>query len=202
MKHRVIGTVMGALLLASCAIHPPYWAPYSEARYSPYGVCCVRYGDGRHPGVDFDVPPGTPVVAVSDGVVLRMAWMPVFHGFYVQLDHEPQFQSLYSHLIEAHVEVGQSVKRGQLLGLSGWDDTRRQYLHFAICRSSWGCAYFSDSYDPGKYWLGGRPRCFDPRLDYSRHSRREITHPLACSDHASALLAWAKGNERALRAPK
>ena len=199
MKHIVVSTAASVVLLASCATHQPYWAPYPIS--VSYGVCCVRYGERIHPGVDFDISRGTPVVAVSDGVVLYVGWMPVYHGFYVQLDHEPQFQSLYSHLIEVHVKPGESLKRGQLLGLSGWDDTGRQYLHFAICRSSGGCALFSDSYDPGKHWLGGKPRCFDPQIDYSRYSRRDITHPVACSDHARELVAQAKQKVAEFRPP-
>ena len=35
-----------------------------------YGIKGMGYGDGRHPGIDYLTTLGTPIVAVSDGIIL------------------------------------------------------------------------------------------------------------------------------------
>ena len=37
----------------------------------PYGAP-VHYGEGKHPGIDYDVRSGTPIIAATDGEVLAV----------------------------------------------------------------------------------------------------------------------------------
>jgi murein DD-endopeptidase MepM/ murein hydrolase activator NlpD len=151
----------------------------------PYGGP-APYGDGRHPGIDYGIPIGTPVVAASGGrVVLLIRTDGDNSGETVGIGHERPYMSTYGHLSKVFVTKGQLVKRGELIGLSGASNNfgARNYshLHFGICNVfGRDCRNFSESYDPQLFWLGGEPQCFNPGLDYSAYSRKEITLPIAC----------------------
>lgn len=87
-----------------------------------------RDGSPRnHQGWDFYAEPGTPCYAVADGVVARVYTSPSY-GRCVILrikgdansdgKAEPLF-ILYAHLSEAHVKLGDTVQRGDRIGLTG-----------------------------------------------------------------------------------
>jgi hypothetical protein len=179
-------------LLSSCAgVHGPYDAQYQYL----YGQRIVAYGDGRHPGAVFTVPKGTPVIAASDGEVTPVRFSSTYGGYYVGVSHGQDVTSWYVHLQEVHVQQGQLVKRGDFIGLTGSDYRGWEYLHFRLCQKAIFCNDFEYSLDPAKYWLGGRLHCFERGTDYSRTSQTEMTVPLACGDHARALLARAKAGK-------
>jgi murein DD-endopeptidase MepM/ murein hydrolase activator NlpD len=71
-----------------------------------------------HRGTDFHAPSGTPVVAANDGEVIIAQGM-FYEGNLVVVDHGQQFSTLYMHLSKIEVKVGERVKKGQRLGLSG-----------------------------------------------------------------------------------
>jgi hypothetical protein len=163
----------------------PRGNPYGEQR--PYG---------RHPGIDFMVGVGTPVIAPADGKVSEIRNFdgprPWQGGWVVRVSHAKDFHSAYLHLTQLHVEMGQPVKRGQLIGLSGASNSGHAHLHFGACGTAGKCFDFPYTSDPEKFWLGGKPQCFEPGNDYSRHSQRELTLPLACGDYAKELVARIK----------
>ncbi len=169
--------------------------------YSPFYVgnrfgYPVSYGEGRHPGIDFNISVGTPVIAVSDGRVDVIDepdrrerygggfYVRIFHG---EVFHGENFYSNYMHLSKFFVESGQPLKRGQLIGLSGVDNGGYAHLHFGICKIGGSCQKYSQTYDPDKFWLGGKHQCFDPNKDYSNYSYKELTLPVACGDYAKEL---------------
>jgi murein DD-endopeptidase MepM/ murein hydrolase activator NlpD len=84
--------------------------------------------------VDIDVPVGTPVLAVADGVIgpqigsLHSA-NPRMQGLRVHLD-TPTHRYYYAHLSRIDVVAGQHVTAGQQLGLSG-SAAGLAHLHFA-----------------------------------------------------------------------
>ena len=104
----------------------PTWTDKSY----PYGG--TRGGMLRpHHGVEFVVPPGTPVLAVAASTVrvagdvslIPFGPQTAFYGNLVVLElagtsDTPVF-ALYGHLSEVSVAVGQSVAAGDVLGLSG-----------------------------------------------------------------------------------
>jgi len=71
-----------------------------------------------HTGVDFPSPAGTPVHAVQRGRVV-LAESLYFPGNTVILDHGLGVYTLYGHLSEISVKVGDVVERGALLGKVG-----------------------------------------------------------------------------------
>lgn len=77
-----------------------------------------------HEGVDWGLPEGTPVLAVADGIV---DWVDSIegadpkkdpYGKFVRVKHNG-FTTWYAHLSRVDVKVGQEVKAGQQIGLSG-----------------------------------------------------------------------------------
>ncbi len=103
-------------------------------------------GQGLHFGLDFAAPCGTPVVAIGDGVVTFVDASRYGSGPHnLLIDHRNGFASLYGHLAEKPaLEVGQSVTRGQRIGLSGDPDLTclsRPHLHLEIRDDTYHYAY-------------------------------------------------------------
>jgi murein DD-endopeptidase MepM/ murein hydrolase activator NlpD len=71
-----------------------------------------------HRGTDFHAPSGTPVLAANDGMVI-IAQPMFYEGNLVVIDHGEQFMTQYMHLSKIEVKVGDRVRKGQRLGLSG-----------------------------------------------------------------------------------
>lgn len=82
------------------------------------------YGRPFHPGTDFGAPVGTQIKSVHDGVVKAVGNTDDFPGCFawgrwLLIDHDNGLSSLYAHLSRNLVEVGQRVKKGQVVALSG-----------------------------------------------------------------------------------
>ena len=113
----------------------PTLQPISNARIgSPFGLRTdpILGVSAMHEGMDFSAPSGTRVVAAAGGVV-TMAERHSAYGNLVEIDHGNDFSSRYAHLSQIDVVVGQIVKRGQAIALSG--NTGRStgpHLHFEV----------------------------------------------------------------------
>jgi murein DD-endopeptidase MepM/ murein hydrolase activator NlpD len=97
------------------------FAPPAEASISDvYGSQRIFNGKAQRPhyGLDFRVPTGTPVAAMNSGTVLLARFL-YYEGNCVVIDHGQGLLTLYFHLSEFKVKEGDSVKRGQEIGLSG-----------------------------------------------------------------------------------
>jgi murein DD-endopeptidase MepM/ murein hydrolase activator NlpD len=85
-----------------------------------------------HQGLDYAVPPGTPVSAANTGTVL-LASPLYFEGNCVVLDHGQGLLTLYLHLSDIKVKPGERVKSGQEIGLSGGSGRATgPHLHLAV----------------------------------------------------------------------
>lgn len=85
-----------------------------------------------HEGLDFTAPRLTPVLATAPGRVLRSETFGAY-GQMVEVAHAHHFITRYAHLDRRHVEPGQTVQRGQSLGLLG--NTGRStgpHLHYEV----------------------------------------------------------------------
>lgn len=83
-----------------------------------------------HKGVDYGAPTGTPVRTIGDGVV---TFAGVQHGYgnVIQIKHRNQDSTLYAHLSEIDVKVGDNVAQGETVGRvgqTGW--ATGPHLHF------------------------------------------------------------------------
>lgn len=85
-----------------------------------------------HKGTDFRAPAGTPVMAVNRGVVRVAKRFPTY-GKTVVVDHGLGLMSFYMHLSKINVNVGELVKPGQRIGLSGQTGyAMSPHLHFTL----------------------------------------------------------------------
>ena len=83
-----------------------------------------------HLGVDYAAPIGTSVRNVGDGVV-EFAGVQNGFGNVVKVMHQGQISTVYAHLSDIKVRVGQAVSQGQtigLVGMTGW--ATGPHLHF------------------------------------------------------------------------
>jgi septal ring factor EnvC (AmiA/AmiB activator) len=83
-------------------------------------------------GLDLRAAAGTQVVSVGEGAVAFAGWLKGY-GNLVIVDHGSGYHSLYAHLGELSVEVGNEVQEGEALGSVG--DTgslKGAYLYFEI----------------------------------------------------------------------
>lgn len=89
----------------------------------------------NHRGVDFAGKEGDEIIAVADGVV---TWSSERYGFgqLVEINHGNGYSTRYAHNMENLVDVGEEVKKGQIVALMG--DTGRATgpnLHFEVLRN-------------------------------------------------------------------
>lgn len=111
-----------------------YQWPLSGRVTSGYGYRIHPvYGTRKlHSGIDISAPRGTPIATTSGGVVISSGWRGGY-GNAVIVDHGGGFTSLYAHLSALHVSVGQSLERGDVVGLVGATGTATgNHLHFEI----------------------------------------------------------------------
>lgn len=85
-----------------------------------------------HYGLDLAQPTGEPIYAAFDGVV-RISKLNRSYGNLVIIHHANGLETYYAHMSKRHVNAGDHVKSGQIIGLCG--NTGRSYgshLHFEI----------------------------------------------------------------------
>lgn len=103
---------------------------YGEGDYSHLAVDGVPLRG--HTGIDFATPVDTPIRAVDAGTVAEVASDLGGYGLYIKLAHS-WGESLYAHLDEQHVRVGETVRAGQWIGNSGnTGNSTGPHLHFAL----------------------------------------------------------------------
>jgi murein DD-endopeptidase MepM/ murein hydrolase activator NlpD len=102
-----------------------------------------------HPGYDWRMPEGTPLLAVADAVVLTAGleaphYCPQLNrtvqALYVQLVHTAPtgglYVSVYGHLSRIDVQAGVPVSEGTVIGLSGNTGcSGTPHLHFGVARN-------------------------------------------------------------------
>lgn len=71
-----------------------------------------------HKGIDFSAPKGTSIQATGNGVVVK-AGQERGYGNVVEISHGYGYKTLYGHMSKINVRVGQTIKRGQVIGLIG-----------------------------------------------------------------------------------
>ncbi len=108
---------------------PTYIKPVNGGTFSSgYGM---REGI-MHYGVDWSCSTGMTVKASRDGVVTRAGWYSDY-GYCVDIQHEDGSMTRYGHNSEVSVKVGQHVKQGEQIALSGnTGNSSGPHVHFEI----------------------------------------------------------------------
>ena len=109
----------------------------------------------NHTGIDFTAPTGTPIYVTGDGTVIRTYWSNQGYGNTIIVDHGFGIHTLYAHLHRIGVEVGDEVKRGDIIGTVG--NTGRSigpHLHYEVHingRHTNPIFYFNQDLSPDEY---------------------------------------------------
>jgi murein DD-endopeptidase MepM/ murein hydrolase activator NlpD len=92
-----------------------------------------RDGGRKHAACDLVVKPGTPVLAVTDGVVLFVPSTPFFHDTYTIIIDHANFIVRYAELDKKRlVKAGSLVTEGQQIGTVGANYKGKGMLHFEM----------------------------------------------------------------------
>jgi len=103
------------------------------------GSIVARFGNQTHPtlrtitqntGIDIAVRVGSPVVAVADGLISKILWLPSY-GNLVILSHNGGFYTVYTHLGDISGAEGDKVKEGEVIGHTG-EALNGPRLHFEL----------------------------------------------------------------------
>lgn len=125
----VAGSARSSLPSDSAGRMPTGW-PLSARGFVTRPLLAGATGD--HPGIDIAIPTDSYVLAAGGGAVMDAGENEIY-GRYAVLDHGDGYRTRYAHASRLFVEVGQPVRRGEVIALSG--STGRStapHLHFEI----------------------------------------------------------------------
>lgn len=87
----------------------------------------------NNPGVEIAVPPGSQVQAVHDGYVFAVQPLPGY-GDMVMVSHG-RYKTVYGNLSDIFVSKGHILRRGDIIGLSGDENSIRGQVLFFLIRN-------------------------------------------------------------------
>ena len=110
---------------------PGAW-PLRGETTSPFGYRTFRGELDWHTGLDLAVDLGTPVHATQAGVVVYAGWQAGY-GWCVEVGHGGGYSTLYAHLSQIKVDVGDGVAANDVLALSGSSgNSTGPHLHYEV----------------------------------------------------------------------
>lgn len=135
-KLPVTGPAFAANLAAKLPVKPdPPAAPVADWVSPTDGEISsgfgARWGE-MHNGVDIANDIGTPIRAASAGTVIDSGPASGY-GMWIRIAHRDDVVSIYGHIDEAFVSVGERVRAGQLIATMGdRGESTGPHLHFQI----------------------------------------------------------------------
>jgi murein DD-endopeptidase MepM/ murein hydrolase activator NlpD len=164
----------------------PVIAPSISQRYRPM----FASAQSEHKGFDILVPSRTPVLAPADGEVSKVA-LSLLYGNQLILNHGRtaagyRIQTRYFHLDEQLMEVGENVRRGQLVGYSGVTGLAGLYphLHFEVHQlNDDDIPVAIRDLDPQLFWFDGKGKvtCYESARDFTP-TPVSLSYPVPCRD--------------------
>ena len=135
IKEEVVMEAVPKIIERGTKIPPTYIKPISGGRQtSGFGKRAqpTKGASTYHKGVDWATPTGTAVFASCGGTVAKAGWGSGY-GYVVYINHEDGRQTRYAHLSKVLVKVGQKVRQGEKIALSGNTGVSTgPHLHFEI----------------------------------------------------------------------
>lgn len=122
----------------------PFVWPCTGRISGVYGSQRILNGEKKQPhyGVDVAVPTGTPVRAPAGGVVTLAEPDLYYTGGTLMIDHGHGVTSAFLHLSQLKLKVGDAVKQGEVIALSGASG-RATGPHL-----DWRISWFDARFDP------------------------------------------------------
>lgn len=111
---------------------------FGEYQYSEF--------DGKHYGIDYDLPEDTPIKAATNGVVTR-SFNNKLGGKVMQIKEDNgRYHQWYMHLNTFKLAEGERVKAGDIIALSGntGEQTTGSHLHFQRMKDGVGNQFAVD----------------------------------------------------------
>jgi len=119
---------------ARLAVTPSIWPANGEVT-SRFGSRDNPWGGGGgdwHPGIDIAGDYGAPIVATAEGKVVHSSWYGGY-GNLVEIDHGNGIQTLYGHCSKTVAQVGQTVKKGEVIAYMGsTGNSTGTHVHYEI----------------------------------------------------------------------
>ncbi len=84
-----------------------------------YRIDPIYKARAAHLGLDFTAPLGTPIYATGDGKVADAGFNTGGFGNRVVINHGYGYQTLYGHMLRIKARIGETVKRGEVIGYVG-----------------------------------------------------------------------------------
>ncbi len=136
LKEEVVQEAVAKVVERGTKIPLKYIKPISggklTSRFGYRSKPNVKGATSNHGGVDWAVPTGTAVFASCGGTVSKAGWVGTY-GYAVYINHEDGSQTRYAHLSRVLVKVGQKVKQGERIALSGnTGASTGPHVHFEI----------------------------------------------------------------------
>lgn len=130
-------------------INNSYYSGYgiggaSSASNSPWPITAgwpnypESFGGGRHTGMDFGIPQGTPIGSSEAGTVVTSAdgWNSGYGNYTIVKGNSGRYY-LYAHMSQRKTNVGDKLDKGNLIGLSGnTGNSTGPHLHFEVRKSN------------------------------------------------------------------
>ena len=89
-------------------------------------------GISLHTGIDIAAPYGKPISCADSGEVIYSGWWDGY-GKAVVIDHGRGYTTVYGHMSRIYAQVGQTVTKGETIGLVGSTGfSTGPHLHFEI----------------------------------------------------------------------
>lgn len=136
VKEEIVWEAVAKVVERGTKTPPTYIKPLNGGiKTSGFGYRNVSYIKGatnNHKGVDWATPVGTSIYASCGGTVAKAGWGGGY-GYVIYINHEDGSQTRYAHLSKILVKVGQKVKQGERIALSGNTGvTSGPHVHFEI----------------------------------------------------------------------
>jgi murein DD-endopeptidase MepM/ murein hydrolase activator NlpD len=118
-----------------------YVKEHTPSIWPTWGSITTLFSDGRsstswvpgsHKGIDIANSIGTPISSPATGIVVFAGWQGGY-GKKVVIYHMDKYTTVYGHLSEILVNVGDTVKQGQIIGKMGsTGHSTGPHLHYEV----------------------------------------------------------------------